>query len=184
MRAVSDPANAPSPARTYSFIEPALGIIVASSEKLSACMYMATMAIARATRKIQLAANPWPTDTSTVVATTSPNTVLIAVGRPTARRSSCGAAVDASICTSPPPGPFRPDDHVGVLPRVLLVLHAAPVADEQGEDLSGLEHRLQRQALVDAVDPLPPWSKSRWPARRGARSTARRSWRWWAPGPA
>src|SRR5215207_604214 len=121
MSAVSDPANAPRPARTYSFIEPALGIIVASSEKLSACMYIATMAIARATRKIQLAANPWPTDTSTVVATMSPNTVLIAVGRPTARRSSCGAAVDASMMYLSSLGPSGPDDHVGVLPRVLLL---------------------------------------------------------------
>src|SRR5215207_8517636 len=160
MRAVSDPANAPRPARTYSFIEPALGIIVASSEKLRACMYIATMAIARATRKIQLAANPWPTDTSTVVATTSPKTVLIAVGSPTARRSSCGAVIDPSIVPLLLLGPSGPDDHVGVLPRVLLLLHAAPVADEQGEDLSGLEHRLQRHALVDPVDPLPPWSEA------------------------
>src|SRR3954469_1994379 len=81
------------PARTYSFIEPALGIIVASSEKLSACMYIASRPIANATRKIQLAAIPCPTETRTVVATMRPNTVLIAVGSPTARRSSrCGCA--------------------------------------------------------------------------------------------
>jgi len=35
-----------------------LGIIVASSEKLSACMYIATIAMPRAMRKIQLAAKP------------------------------------------------------------------------------------------------------------------------------
>jgi hypothetical protein len=36
--------NGPRPARTYSFIEPAFGIIVASSEKLITCAYITTRA--------------------------------------------------------------------------------------------------------------------------------------------
>src|ERR671921_123651 len=150
MRAVSDPANAPRPARTYSFIEPALGIIVASSEKLSACVYIATMAIASATRKIQLAANPWPTDTSTVVATMSPNTVLIAVGRPTARRSSCGAAVDASMMYLSSSWVLQDPMTTSLSPRETASGEAAPVPDEQSEHLRGLRDRAQRDALVDA----------------------------------
>ncbi len=46
----------PSPARTYSFIEPAFGIIVASSEKLMIWKYMTTRAITMAYSPIQLAA--------------------------------------------------------------------------------------------------------------------------------
>jgi hypothetical protein len=77
-------------------MEPAFGISVASSEKLIACMYIVSRPIASASRKIQLALKPWPTLTSTVVATIRPKTVLMAVGRPTARRSSCGACACAS----------------------------------------------------------------------------------------
>ena len=43
--------NGPSPARTYSFIEPAFGIIVASSAKLIDCRYMTSSATASAARK-------------------------------------------------------------------------------------------------------------------------------------
>jgi hypothetical protein len=46
------------PARTYSFIEPAFGIIVASSAKLMLCRYIVMRPIASAARKTQLAAKP------------------------------------------------------------------------------------------------------------------------------
>ena len=74
----------PSPARTYSFIEPAFGIIVASSEKLVLCMYIVTRPIPSAARKTQLAAKPWPTEMRTPPATMRLNVVPIAVGSPTA----------------------------------------------------------------------------------------------------
>ena len=50
------------PARTYSFIEPAFGIIVASSEKLMLWKYIVMRPIASAARKTQLAAKPCPTE--------------------------------------------------------------------------------------------------------------------------
>ena len=76
------------PARTYSFIEPAFGIIVASSEKLMLWKYIVMRPIPSAARKTQLAAKPCPTEISTPPATIRLNVVPIAVGSPTARRSS------------------------------------------------------------------------------------------------
>ncbi len=68
----------------YSFIDPALGIIVASSAKLIDWRNMATSATARASRKTQLAKKPETTVARTVDATISPKVVPIAVGSPTA----------------------------------------------------------------------------------------------------
>ena len=52
------------------------------------CRYIAISPIANATRKTQLAKKPAATEANTVEATISPNVVPIAVGKPTARRSS------------------------------------------------------------------------------------------------
>src|ERR671933_1560949 len=135
MSTVSEPAKAPSPARTYSFMDPAFGIRVASSEKLIACMYIVSRPIASASRKIQLALKPWPTLTRTVVATISPKTVLMAVGRPTARRSSCGACGLASTDVTPLPPCVRP--LAGGAPRFVYITQTI-----QGLSIDLLDHDL------------------------------------------
>ena len=58
MRTASVAKKTPMPARTYSFIEPARGIIVASSEKLIDWRYMATSPIASAMSQLYENANP------------------------------------------------------------------------------------------------------------------------------
>lgn len=85
--------NGPSAARTYSFIDPALGIMVASSEKLIACRNITSNATPRAMANIQLAAKPCGTVTMTEVATIRPNVAPIEVGSPTACRESPASGV-------------------------------------------------------------------------------------------
>ena len=91
----------PRPARTYSFIEPAFGIIVASSEKLMAAKIIVTNPIASAISHTQLAKNPPATVARTLDATIRLNVVPIAVGSPTTRRSSPSPATCASVAISP-----------------------------------------------------------------------------------
>ena len=88
--------NGPSPARTYSFIDPAFGIIVASSEKLMAAKIIVMKPIASAISHTQLAKNPPATVASTLEATMRLNVVPIAVGSPTTRlsRPISGACAD------------------------------------------------------------------------------------------
>ncbi len=87
-RTVTVAQNGPSPARTYSFIEPAFGIIVASSEKLMLAKIIVTKPIASAISHTQLAKKPPATVASTDEATMRLKVVPIAVGSPTTRRSS------------------------------------------------------------------------------------------------
>ena len=89
--------NGPRPARTYSFIEPAFGIIVASSEKLMAAKIIVTNPIASAISHTQLAKNPPATVASTLDATMRLNVVPMAVGRPTTRCSSPISGVCAAF---------------------------------------------------------------------------------------
>jgi hypothetical protein len=58
MRTARVAKKTPIPARTYSFIEPARGIIVASSEKLIDWRYMASRPIPSATSQLYEKANP------------------------------------------------------------------------------------------------------------------------------
>jgi hypothetical protein len=108
--------NGPSPARTYSFIDPAFGIMVASSEKLMLAKIIVMNPIASAISQTQLAKKPPATVASTLDATIRLNVVPIAVGRPTTRRSrvtsgACAAmsppvsvSIGRSFATLAPPG--------------------------------------------------------------------------------